>query len=96
MAKKKNKPLPEGWDIVGLYTLEGNKRRNVRAPADSEIVKADAIIVRYRDPSKQIEEFRVIHGARDKAQIGDLIRKVVIPESPIDKKRKRGKDEPVK
>lgn len=82
--------FPRDWRILGLWLEDGSYLKASDYPgkfSDDMIEDADAIVVGYgrgRDT-----DIRTIHGARSRDQVGDLIRKVVVPTSPVGRKRRR-------
>lgn len=71
--------LPAGWNIAGLWT-EGKGLTHDPVPSDRDIERADGIVVSYTDALGV--DYRTIHGARTRKQVGDLIRKVTLQISP--------------
>lgn len=76
--------------MAGLHTY-GKGTTNFprgKVPSDSQIEKADAIIVEYRSRKTGQSAFRTIHGAPDLETIGDLITDTLREASPVNRKRK--------
>lgn len=76
--------LPPGWVLVGLYH-QGEKTEKIHATndteaTDSEIQRADAIIVHYVDGGE--DGYKWIHGATGWDSIADQIERTIKPTSP--------------
>lgn len=76
--------LPDGWVLVGLYH-QGEKTQKISATnatevTDSEIQRADAIIVHYIDGGE--DGYKWIHGATGWDSIADQIERTVKVVSP--------------
>lgn len=79
--------LPPGWRIDALIT--GDKVTPVGAQvSDQSVEAADTIRVRYQEQGAE-PEYRLIHGATGKAQVGDLITRVTKIVSPPKGRRGR-------
>jgi hypothetical protein len=72
--------LPPGWQFEALYHRDTGMTPNPD-PTDEEILAADAIIVSYTDALGK--DYRTIHRAKSRKQIGSLITHVTIPDSPV-------------
>lgn len=75
----KDTELPAGWKVHGLWTQDKGLKVNPD-PSASDISAADAIVVSYTDALGT--DYRTIHGASSRKQVGDLIRKITLKYSP--------------
>lgn len=76
--------LPPGWVLVGLYH-QGEPTTRINATGvtdvtDSEIHRADALIVQYVPGGE--DGYRWVHGARDWRSLADQIERVIVVVSP--------------
>lgn len=85
--RKSSRALPEGWRIEGLWTGIGSSSESytevdTRRVTDAEIASADRIVVSYTSRRTGVTDYRTIHGAESKRQLGAIIRYTTRRVSP--------------